>query len=88
MNRFNKIVDLTHVLTSTVLNWDGDCGFKKHLVKDYSQGCLVHDFAMHAGIGTHIDAPKHFIKDAMDIASIPLENLIVSAHVVDVMRRQ
>lgn len=51
---------------------------------DYSQGCRVQGIKMHAGVGTHMDAPNHFIEYAQDIASIPLSQLIVPGHVLNV----
>lgn len=37
-----------------------------------------------AHVGTHIDAPLHFVPGGMDIASIPLEKLIGPAKVIQV----
>ena len=39
---------------------------------------------MRAGIGTHMDAPNHCIEGGMDIASIPLKNLIRPFVVINV----
>lgn len=85
---FNKLIDLTHTLNSTSICWDNDCGFKQHLLKDYeTDGCRVHSIEMFAGVGTHMDAPAHFVANARDIASIPLEKLIVTAHVIDISQK-
>lgn len=79
-----RLIDLSHTIDSTIPTWDGNCGFKKHITKTYSDGCLVNEFSMIAGIGTHMDAPKHFIENASDIAAIALENLFIPACVIDV----
>lgn len=39
------------------------------------------------GSGTHMDAPSHCIKDAMNIEQIPLTNLIRPCVVIDVANR-
>lgn len=76
--------DLTHTLNSQVPTWNGSCGFEQTIKMDYEQGCRVQAVKMHAGIGTHMDAPSHFIPNGKSISDIPLENLIVPACVIDV----
>jgi len=82
-----QLVDLTHRLNSNVPTWNGVCGFTSHEVLNYDQGCRVHHLEMFAGIGTHMDAPIHFIPNAMAIADIPLVDLIVPACVIDVSKK-
>ena len=77
--------DLTHDVHDTIPFWDDGCGFQLHINKDYpSAGCRVHRIEMLAGVGTHIDAPNHFIPGGKDIASIQLENLLVPACVINI----
>ena len=47
----------------------------------------VQQIKMHAGVGTHLDAPSHRFPDGISIAEIPLEQLIVPACVIDVSSR-
>ncbi|MDB6081102.1 MAG: hypothetical protein JWO53_374 [Chlamydiia bacterium] len=70
------MIDLTHSLNEAAPSWSGSCGFHAHICMDYAEGCRVMQYEMSAGIGTHMDAPLHFIKEGMDIASIPLKSLI------------
>ena len=42
---------------------------------------------MHAGIGTHIDAPSHRIQGGLSVSEIPLENLIAPACVINVVSK-
>lgn len=79
-----QLIDLTHDLDEKVPTWNGSCGFHQELKNDYAQGCRVYSIKCHAGIGTHMDAPSHFIPGGQDIAAIPLEELIVPAAVIDV----
>jgi len=77
------LVDLTHVLNFYVPTWDGDCGFKEHIDMDYECGARVMRYELHAGIGTHMDAPAHFFEGGKNIADIPSEAFFVKACVID-----
>lgn len=82
LDRF-RVVDLTHPLHEKIPTWSGGCGFHMEIKLDYPQGLRVQSLKSHAGVGTHIDAPSHFIKDSWNIGDIPLENLIVPVCVLD-----
>lgn len=89
--RFNFLefdfVDLTHPLDGNAPTWNGSCGFKHEIKMDYEQGLRVMTYKCHAGVGTHMDAPSHFIKGGMNIADIPLEQLIAPCAVIDLSRQ-
>jgi kynurenine formamidase len=84
-----KLVDLTHGLNANIPHWDLDCGFKCQTVTDYDE-CetltkfKVQQLQMVSGIGTHMDAPSHCIRDGLSIADIPLAHLIRPCVVIDV----
>jgi kynurenine formamidase len=82
-----KAVDLTHPLCSNVPTWNGSCGFCLEIKKDYDQVFRVQQMKMHAGVGTHMDAPSHRIQGGLSISDIPLEQLIVPVCVIDVSER-
>lgn len=82
-----RIVDLTHPLTPQIPTWNGSCGFCLEIKKDYDRMFRVQKMSMHAGVGTHMDAPSHRIEGGLSIADIPLEQLIVPACVLDVSAR-
>lgn len=82
--KYSKIIDLTHPIQSTIPTWNGSCGFEQSIKMDYPEGCRVQSIKMHAGVGTHMDAPSHFIQGGASIADIPLEQLIVPACVIDI----
>ncbi len=84
VNQSFKIVDLTHPLSSHIPTWNGSCGFCLEIKKDYDKMFRVQQIKMHAGLGTHMDAPSHRIPGGNSIAEIPLEQLIVPACVIDV----
>lgn len=87
-----KLIDLTHTLMNSIPTWNGDCGFKHDLHMDYKD-CLGEDkfrimkMSMHAGIGTHMDAPSHCIKGGKCIDDFKLDDLCMPCVVVDVSNK-
>lgn len=79
-----KLIDLTHTLHKDIPSWDGTCGFRLKNSMEYDQGCRVQEIVMHAGIGTHIDAPAHFVPGGADVAQLPLAQLHVPVIVINV----
>lgn len=82
-----RLVDLTHVLSPNVPTWGGGCGYCIEIKKDYDQLFRVQQMKMHAGIGTHIDAPSHRIQGGLSIADLPVENFLAPACVIDVSKK-
>ncbi len=78
------IVDLTHTLDKSIPTWSGSCGFKAHTLIDYNDGLKVQEYFLSAGIGTHMDAPAHFIPHAQSISEIELTKLIAPLRFIDV----
>jgi kynurenine formamidase len=85
------IIDLTHTLSETTPSWSGGCGFNHEIALDYSD-CQddvkfrVQKLKMHAGIGTHIDAPAHAIPGSTTVDDLKLENLISPCVCIDVSK--
>lgn len=83
------MIDLTHTLDAATPSWDGGCGFKQSIKLDYND-CgngitfRVQQVSMHAGIGTHMDAPSHCDPAGASIESLPLESLVSPCVVIDV----
>lgn len=82
------LVDLTHTLDPTIPSWDGDCGFTlegEWSASSDAGGPSFHlqQMKMHAGIGTHMDAPAHCIPGGLSIADLPLDQLIAPCVVLD-----
>jgi kynurenine formamidase len=82
-----RFIDLTHPLDEKAPTWNGSCGFRHEVKMDYDQGLRVLSYKCHAGIGTHLDAPSHFIPGGKNIADIPIETLIVPCCVSDLSSR-
>jgi len=84
-----KIIDLTHTLSSNIPTWNGSCGFEHKITVDYDDCTTdvkfrVQKLAMHAGIGTHMDAPAHCIKDGATIDKLSIQDFLSPLVVIDV----
>jgi arylformamidase len=81
---FDKATDLTHHLRNGMPIYPGDPSpsFENYstLEKD---GVNLTKIIMGSHTGTHLDAPRHFIRDGIGIDRIPPEKLIGEAYVAD-----
>ncbi|MBM3191382.1 MAG: cyclase family protein [Chlamydiae bacterium] len=82
-----KVVDLTHTLAPHIPTWNGSCGFCLEIKKDYDKCFRVQQIKMHAGLGTHMDAPSHRFQEGISIADIPLDTLIAPICLIDVSQK-
>lgn len=80
----SNMLDLTQTLVQGIPDWDGCCGFNMKQLINYPQGARVQALEMPNGIGTHMDAPNHFIENACDIAGLALKQLLGPGVVIDV----
>lgn len=81
-----KFYDVTWPVSSNLPVWPGDPPVKLERVKRMEDGAknnLSH-LACSVHVGTHVDAPLHFIADGADITSFPLDALIGPARVVEI----
>jgi len=87
-----QFVDLTHPLTPAIPTWDRCCGFEHEITLDYDD-CKTdpkfrtQQIKMHAGIGTHMDAPAHCIPGGLTIDQLPLDQLITECIVIDLSKQ-
>jgi kynurenine formamidase len=87
-----RIVDLTHTLDEKIPSWTGGCGFHQEIKLDYdleraALSFRVQQLKMHAGIGTHLDAPAHCNLGKATIDQIDLSKLVAPCVVIDVSSR-
>lgn len=92
MNFPYKLIDLTHTLDNSIPTWNGGCGFNHELHIDYAD-CEGEDkfrvmkMKMHAGIGTHMDAPRHCFPSGRCIHEFDLNELCMPCVVIDIARK-
>lgn len=87
-----QIIDLTHTLHTGVPTWSGSCGFDIKVKCDYSdcEGEVkfrAQKVTMHCGIGTHIDAPSHCLRDGISCHEIPLSQLLGPVVMIDLSHK-
>ncbi|MCF7851867.1 MAG: cyclase family protein [Simkaniaceae bacterium] len=82
-----RVIDLTHPLSEKIPSWNGSCGFCLEIKRDYDEVFRVQKIKMHAGVGTHMDAPSHRFQEGASIAEIALKDCIVPLRVVDVSQK-
>ena len=89
MFHHKKFIELSHVLTPTSPTWEGVAAFTSSLACDY-ESCTtttkfrVQKLCLHAGVGTHIDAPAHCIPGGRTVEMLSLRELIAPCLVIDV----
>ncbi len=88
-NSTEKMIDLTHTLSSDVPSWDGGSCFNISIALDYAE-CTppnlfrVQKIETKAGAGTHMDAPAHCFPGGKTIDALLLESLISDCVVIRV----
>jgi arylformamidase len=81
-----KIIDISVPVSPGMPVWPGDSPVSLERRRDIAAGDASTDSHIACGVhvGTHVDAPAHFIPDGKTVAELPLEVLIGPAVVVEV----
>lgn len=79
-------IDITAPITASMPVWPGDpqllCETPMHLAQD--DDATVSRWTMSAHVGTHVDAPAHFISGGQKLQELPLEGWCGPCHVVEI----
>jgi len=84
-----QIIDMSHTLvpgkTGRKLNLEmiGADEVNPNVVRLENQWYIMHNINIVSHIGTHIEAPYHILKDAADLATLPLEICCGDAVILD-----
>lgn len=80
-------IDVTRTLTNGIIRWPGDREFRWERIADIGKGspANVSTISTTVHIGTHIDAPLHFIPDGDDVAQLTLDVLCGPATVIEML---
>lgn len=81
------IVDLTYPVNERTPFWPGPQYFPFHLETIATlekDGVLSKKFCTPEHLGTHCDAPNHFVAGQIDVGALPVEDLIAPAVVLDI----
>jgi kynurenine formamidase len=79
-----RYIDLTHRIEESMPVFPGDPPAEIRQVMTLGPDiCTVQSICFNNHIGTHLDAPSHFIEGGMTVDKIPLESLIGKAVILD-----
>ncbi len=89
MKTKSKWIDISVPLYPNMVHWPGDPGFERSLFKSMARGdvCNVSQFSSCAHMGTHMDAPLHFIQDGVSMEKMPIDAVIGPCRVVEIKHR-
>ena len=82
-----RVVDLTHALHEDMPFWPGTAPFVIERLADYDKGYRMHRFSLWENIGTHVDAPAHFIEGGRSVNGLGLNDLVAPVLVINVQDR-
>ncbi len=79
-------IDISVPLQNSIVHWPSDPPFERTQVEDISKGDSANLSKLNMGShsGTHVDAPRHFIQDGVDISQMPLDTMIGPARVIEI----
>ena len=78
-----RVVDLSHLLHEKIPIWPGGVPFSREILADWDKdGYRMFKFIMGENVGTHVDAPSHFVKGAPNIDDI--KNIFLPAIKIDI----
>jgi len=81
-----RVVDLTHVLLPGKEQYTLEVARRNE--RHGREGDIMSVVYMWSHVGTHVEAPLHFLSDGADTASIPIERLMGPAIVLDFRHKQ
>jgi len=78
--------DISIPMRNGMVNWPGDPTFEISNVRKIEKGdnATVSRMIMGSHSGTHMDAPRHFIRNGADISSMPLDATVGVARVIEI----
>ena len=80
----SKWIDVSIPLKNGMVHWPGDAPFERRETLQIANGdvCNLSQFCSTAHIGTHMDAPRHFVAHGHGMESLPIEAVIGPARVI------
>lgn len=83
--QLHDFIDITYPISSKTITWPGSVGFKVdwHMKIPIETNNLS-SFTIDSHLGTHLDAPLHFVKNGKAIHELDLNKLIGEVFVLDI----
>ena len=85
-NQAGGWIDVSVPLFPGMVHWPGDPPFQAELAQGLARGdiCNVTAVSTSVHIGTHMDAPRHFIPGAPGMEALPLDAVIGPCRVIEI----
>lgn len=81
----NTIIDITFPISKKTLKWPGSVGFEyKWQMEIPNDTNNLSSFSIDSHLGTHLDAPLHFIEGGRSIENLELEKLLGDVFVLEI----
>src|ERR1041385_171193 len=79
-------IDVSLPLHNGMVHWPDDQPFQRNESKKIADGdvCNLSELSCSAHIGTHMDAPRHFVRDGRGIETMPIDATIGPARVIGI----
>jgi arylformamidase len=79
-------IDISVPLRNGMVTWPGDAKFERTSTLQMAQGdpCNLSQISTTAHIGTHMDAPRHFLADGAGIETMPIAATMGRARVIEI----
>jgi arylformamidase len=83
-------IDVTFPVVDGMVHWEGDPAVKINYFASIATGapCNVSLLTMSAHTGTHMDGPRHFIKDGRGLEDLPLDAVMGPCRVIELQSRE
>src|SRR5580658_2243811 len=80
----NEFIDVSVPLRDGMASWPGDAPFHRRQTLHIANGdaCNLSQISTSAHIGTHMDAPRHFLADGKGMETMPIDATIGPARVI------
>jgi arylformamidase len=82
----SEFIDVSIPLRNGMVHWPGDAPFSRLQTLHIANGdaCNLSQISTSAHIGTHMDAPRHFLADGKSIETMPITATIGPARVIEI----
>ncbi len=77
-------IDISVPVASGVTGWPGDPAtvVRRFSSIDAGNQCNVSEVAMSVHVGTHVDAPLHYVDRGIDVSHVPFDSVVGPARVI------
>jgi arylformamidase len=86
----SRWIDISVLIGNDIVHWPGDPPFEKTMVAEIQKGnnANLSKLTLGAHTGTHVDAPRHFVNEGIDVSMISIEVFVGAARVIEILDRK